>query len=82
VSEVDNVRRQLAEEVAAWCVFRLIASDRERLRTMMEIRLKLECVAMPSVMVALPCTTDAQLLWQYAKILITMATGSVGVQFE
>jgi len=29
-----------------------------------------ECVAQPSVMVALPCTTDSKLLWQYAKVFL------------
>jgi len=30
---------------------------------------------MHSVMVALPCTTDAKLLRQYAKIFVTVAPG-------
>jgi len=30
---------------------------------------QLECVAKISVRVALPCSTDAKLSWQYAKII-------------
>jgi len=40
--------------------------------------MQLECVAVPSVTVVLPCTTNAKLLWQYAKILVTIETGSIG----
>jgi len=44
---------------------------------------KIEGVAKPNVMVALRCFTDTKLLWQYAKICITLAIdGRLGVQFN
>jgi len=34
----------------------------------------IECVAQHSMMVTIPCSTDAKLLWLYDKIFFTMAT--------
>jgi len=44
--------------------------------------LQLEGVAKPRVMVTLRCFTDAELLWQYAKIWLLRHQGSVWVVFE
>jgi len=47
-----------------------------------EHRIKLESVSKPSVMVALRCFTDAELLWQHAKIWLPWQQGSIRVVFE
>jgi len=46
------------------------------------IKKTIENVAKPSVMVVLGCFTDAELLWQHAKLSLPWQQGSVGVQFE
>jgi len=62
------------QQLYAWSAYWLSKQTEPKLIDKKEIN---KSVALPSVMVALRCFTDAELLWQHAKISLPWQHGSV-----